>query len=229
MTAPSPSGRTYRRKAGFALLAIGLVSLSCGILFECFNVFTTDAEGYSLSEPHRIRTQACAYFIGVPSDPSPQDNALTKWVVAPEHSGKDLFVGWAWWSDAANYTRTFMVDGPKNWDWDYGPYSSVLRFTTDILANNGTRAPPPADQTFWLEQAVIRVGSGSPATIHYDLRWQPRSEMKALVILNLDGSGNVSANVRLGTRMRIFGWLPYLEIPLGVVLIAAGIVLARRR
>jgi hypothetical protein len=47
--------------------------------------------------------------------------------------------------------------------------------------------------------------------------------------MDLDGSKGVEADIQLGFKVPILGWLAYLLIPLGVLMCICGIFLVKRR
>jgi len=150
-------------------------------------------------------------------------------VVTSEGAGKELFVGWAWFVDVQNYTKHFKFATPKNWQWDYGSFSSTITVPDPVLYNNATPAPPPAGQTFWLAQTRAGGSGDRAGTVRFDIHWKPVDEMKALVLMNPDGSTGINAEVRFGTKVPDLAWLPEPLILLGAALLASGAVLARRK
>lgn len=104
-----------------------------------------------------------------------------------------------------------------------------MQVSDNIIYNNVTPAPSPADQTFWLAHTKTTGPPGNTAKLSWDIKWQPDSRLKALVIMNEDGAAGVSADIRFGTKIPILGWLPFPLILLGVVLMVAGAMLARRK
>jgi hypothetical protein len=211
------------------LLVVGAVLLVSGTYIGYLGAFTTDSEGYSLSDTSRVNTTACAYFLAFHADTNPDDTAIAKWVVTSGDPGKELFVGWAWLADIKNYTMHFKFGTPKNWQWDYGFFSSPITVPEPMLYNNETPAPPPASQTFWLAQTRAGGSDDREGTVRYDLHWTPADEMKALVVMNPDGSPGIDAVIRFGTKVPVLAWLPEPLILLGVVLLASGVLLARRK
>ena len=224
-----PRRRTMRRVAGLVLLIAGVVLLGSGSYVGYLIVSTTDSDGYSMSDPCDVNTTACAYLLAFHSDNDPGDTAVAKWVVTSEGTGKELFVGWAWFVDVQNYTKHFKFATPKNWQWDYGSFSSTITVPDPVLYNNATPAPPPAGQTFWLAQTRAGGSGDRAGTVRFDIHWKPVDEMKALVLMNPDGSTGINAEVRFGTKVPDLAWLPEPLILLGAALLASGAVLARRK
>lgn len=230
MASVPPAGRrTARRIAGVVIIILGAFFLVSGSVIGFLNVANTDSDGYSLSEPYKMKTTACAYFLAVLPSRDAGSTAIAKWVVTSTTPGNDLFIGWAWFSDVENYTRAFMFETPLHWSWDYDTYESTMQIPDGIIYNNFTPAPSPANQTFWLAHAKTTGPPGTTAKLSWDIKWQPETEKKALVIMNVDGAAGVSANIRFGTKIPILGWLPFPLILLGVVLMAAGAMLVRRK
>jgi len=74
----SPRRRTLRRVAGFVLLIVGVVLLGSGSYIGYLNAFTTDSDGYSMSDSCDVNATACAYFLAFRSDNDPGDTAVAK-------------------------------------------------------------------------------------------------------------------------------------------------------
>jgi len=53
--------------------------------------------------------------------------------------------------------------------------------------------------------------------------------MKMIVLMNADGSKEVNADLQLGFKVPILTWLPYILIPLGIVLSISGFALLSKR
>jgi hypothetical protein len=51
---------------------------------------------------------------------------------------------------------------------------------------------------------------------------------KYLIITNLDGSKSVTSDIYLGFKIPVFRWLPYVLIPLGIIIFVCGILLIKK-
>ena len=206
--------------AAILLVGLGVALLISGGAIAVMNQTTTDKEGYSLSTPYHVGTSSYAFLIGIDPDHDPADTALTKWVVTSTSPGKELFVGWAWINDSGPYLSGIQFEAPyPYWHWNYGPYSSTISIPTTKTWTGGAPSVLPTQENFWINSAQT---SGS-ATIHYDRDWDNSTlGAKSLVIMNIDGTSNVQADIQLGTKIPVFTWLPLVLIPLGIVLFIAG-------
>jgi hypothetical protein len=59
--------------------------------------------------------------------------------------------------------------------------------------------------------------------------WDETTGRNILVIMNADGSSNVDADIQLGFKVPLFGWLPYLLLALGIIMLVVGWFLFRYR
>ena len=133
-------------------------------------------------------------------------------------SDKPLFVGVGPAADVTAYLAGVNVERVD--DFDFAPF----RYRKTELP--GERAPdPPGDQTFWVAQAE---GGGEQR-----LSWDLRSGTYQVVVMNADGSPVVDVTGSIGVSI---SWIFPLAVGLlivGVLLLAAGILLivfgAKRR
>jgi hypothetical protein len=235
-------GTTKGRRAflfwGIILMLIGIISLLTGVFILIFNV-SADTEGYHGSNIYEIRTSTYAFEleIGALRMVTPyarlgmqlfgvNDIVQAKWVITPQDNSKELFSGFTTAVNGKNYISQMQTEGPPYWNW-HGPYDPQINIgTTSIFgpANIGPTALP-ATETFWLTSTH---GKGKQF-IEYSPVWDNQNDNKYLVIMNLDGSRNVKANIQLAFRIPIFARLSYWLIPIGILLNTAGIVLIRKR
>lgn len=114
MASVPPAGRrTARRIAGVVMLIIGITSLVSGAVIGFLNIARTDSEGYTMSDTYKMRTTTCAYYLAVLPSRDSDSTALAKWVVTSTAAGKDLFIGWGWFSDVAELHEIVHVRGPQ--------------------------------------------------------------------------------------------------------------------
>lgn len=227
-------------KKGKIILLIGIVLL---VLFGVSSILSgtvililnrgTDKDGYSLSDVYKVETSTYAFALWVsplriPSYLSwmnPDDIAQTKWVVNAVNPSKELFIGWAKAADGENYLNGFQFETPPSWHWSTTPYHPRMDIPSTVIHNEGAPSKPPTQENFWLKSAH----SSNSSTINWDPTWSPQTDKNILIIMNADGSGNVEADLQLGFKVPIFSWLPYLLIPLGVLMCIGGIFLIRLR
>jgi hypothetical protein len=233
-------GKTLLLIGGFLLISFGAASILGGAAILYFNQ-RTDKDGFALSDAYKVRSTACAFALWVkPIDWNNQffilplkwfnheDFVQTKWVVRAVNSSKELFVGWANATDGESYLErnTIAFETPStDWYWDTQPYYAGIEIYSTAIYNNGTPSRSPIEETFWLKSAH----SSNSSTINWDPVWEPPTSKNILIVMNLDGSRNVDADIQLGFKVPIFSWLPYLLIPLGALLSVSGFFLIRRR
>ncbi len=152
----------------------------------------------------------------------PKPNGLSTAV----DSGKQVFAGWTEASDGAAYVDQFRYETPdQGWHWWVDPYYAEIGVPSTKIVHQGAPARAPADESFWIESVV----TADTATIYWDPTWEQSAGMKMIVLMNADGSSGVNADLQLGFKVPILTWLPYLLIPLGILLCVVGYLLFRRR
>ena len=234
------SGKKRGKRGGILVLAgcivlvlLGAVLLFGGIALLAYNM-GTDADGYSQSSIYEVRssTYAFALWVGSSRFPSyltwmsPKDIGQAMWTVTSVESYKDLFVGWAEASDGENYLRDVMFETPPIWHWYVEAYYAGIEIPDSLNQNyGGEPTNPPSEETFWIES----VQSTKATKITWDAFWEPLDNRKILIIMNSDGTTNVNADIQLGFKVPIFGWLPFVFIPLGVLLCLVGVYVVRRK
>lgn len=214
------------------LLILGISSIVSGTVIVVLNR-GTDKDGYSLSDVYKVETSTHAFALWVNplripfylSWMNPEDIAQTKWVVKAVNSSKEIFVGWAKAADGDNYLNGFQYETLPSWHWSTWPYHASMDIPSTAIYNEGAPSKSPTQEAFWIESAH----SSNSSTLNWDPNWPSQAGRKILVVMNADGSNNVEADLQLGFKVPIFSWLPYLLIPLGIVMCLGGIFLIRRR
>jgi len=227
----------HRKKVAFIVAAVllsafGLIALVGGAYVLYLNN-GTDSEGYAISQPYQVQTSSSAFALwvapmhitGVFSWLGNTNIAATKWVVSTSNSGQEVFVGWAKASDVDSYLGGFSYESPQAWQWHTIPYAPEINIPSTTTYNQGSPAVPPAQERFWTKTATTT----NSTTIYWEPTWNTSEGMNVLVVMNGNGSSGVHANIQLGFKVPILGWLPYLLIPLGIVLLALGLLLVKKR
>jgi hypothetical protein len=214
------------------LLLLGVSSILGGTAILVLNR-GTDKDGYSLSDVYKVETSTYAFALWV--EPlrvsstigwmNHEDIAQTKWVVKAVNPSKEIFVGWAKAANGENYLNGIQYETPPSWHWSTSPYHASMNIPPTVIYNEGAPSKSPTLETFWLESAH----SSNTSTLNWDPNWPPQAGRNILIIMNADGSSNVEADLQLGFKVPIFGWLPYLLMPLGIIMCLGGIFLIRRR
>ena len=219
------------------LLLFGIVFTLLGAALLAFNM-GTDADGYSQSSVYEVRTDGYAFALWVAPSRfpsyltwmSPKDIGQTMWTVEPVDSSKELFVGWAEAVDGQNYLeKGIRFSTPPVWHWTVAPYYAEIEIPPSLAYNQEAPSRSPEEETFWIETAQ----SSGTSKITWDAFWkglENRTEnRKILIIMNADGSRNVEADIRLGFKVPIFSWLPFVLIPVGVIFCLIGIFVIKRK
>jgi hypothetical protein len=236
---PIPINKVGKKKrvliilVSILLFIIGAAALLGGAAVLYFNM-GTDNEGYALSEKYEIKTSANAFALWV----APlritgsfswlgYDNiAATKWVVTASEPGQEIFAGWAKASNIEPYVSKFSYESPDFfWSWRTIPYAPEIDIPSTSILNQGNPARPPAQEGFWLKTATTT----NSTAIYWDPIWDSNKGMNVIVIMNSDASSGINADIQLGYKVPILTWLPYLLIPLGIILLVFGLLLFKRR
>jgi hypothetical protein len=235
----SPIYKAGRRRkvifvlASILLMAFGLIALVGGAAVAYLNM-GTDSEGYALSEKYQIETSSNAFALwvapmritGIFSALGSSNIAATKWVVTATEPSKEIFVGWAKASDVESYLGKFSYETPdKGWHWLTSPYAPEIEVPSTAIHNQGPPARPPIEESFW----TTTTTTTNSAEIKWDPVWDSTKGMNVIVVMNADGSSAVKADIQLGFKVPILSWLPYLLLPIGILLLVLGLFLFKRR
>ena len=214
------------------LLLFGALLIFGGAALLAYNM-GTDADGYSQSSIYEVRSDSYAFALWVGSSrfPSyltgmnPKDIGQAMWTVEPVNSNETLFVGWSEAADGENYLDGMMFSTPPVWRWYVEAYYAGIEIPPISTHNQGEPTGLPAEETFWIETAQ----STETSKITWDAFWEPLENRKMLIIMNADGSRNVEADIQLGFKVPIFGWLAFVLIPVGVIFCLIGVLVIRQK
>jgi hypothetical protein len=237
-TAKTLVGNVKRKRllptiVGLLLIILGIVAIAGGAAVLYYNT-GTDAEGYAISPVYEVRSSANAFVLWVAPLQSTgsfgwlgDDNvAETKWVVSTVDTGRQVFAGWTKASDGTTYIDQFRYETPdQGWHWYVDPYYAEIGVPSTKIVHQGAPARAPANESFWIDSVV----TSDTSTVYWDPTWEQSAGMKMIVLMNADGSSGVNANLQLGFKVPILTWLPYLLVPLGILLCLGGYLLFRRR
>ena len=149
------------------------------------------------------------------------DADIAEVLVRATNPGGDLFIGIGPEADVDRYLAGVATSQIEEVRFD--------PFSVEYEETPGTGVPgPPAQQTFW---AAASEGSGTR-----EITWAPSSGDWTVVVMNADGSPQVTADLQAGVRSGLFGtaawWLLLGAVVLflgGIALILAGILTGRNR
>ncbi len=203
------------------LLILEITAVLCGATVLYLNA-QTDAEGYTINPVYQVRSSASAFVLWVAplrTDTfgwiGEENIAQTKWTIKAVDSGKEVFAGWATSDDIATYVTHFSYEtADPEWDWYTHAYYAKIDVPSTKILNQGNPAQPPSAEGFWIKSAT----TFNEATIYWDLTWEQSQGMKVIILMNADGSIGINTDLQLGLKVPILTWLPYLLIPLGLIL-----------
>ena len=200
------------------LIIFGAISTIAGGVFMYLNA-GNDSEGYALSNTYTINTSANAFGLLVAS---PSSGAQLKWVIHSLNS-KEVFAGWGAESVLGSYSNQYKFATPiYGWNYHASYYASIKITSVEIINQDKPAMPRP------LAGMLINQGTSADSTTLYCTRIDEADSMGAIIVMNADGSNGVNATIQLGSKIAVYGWLPYLLIPMGVVLIIIGMLLFKR-
>jgi len=182
---------------------------------------TTDDDGYVMSDVHEVRSDTCSYFLVFLPDRSGGIDLEHKWVVEPI-GGKDLLIGWMWFSDIDKITTNRSYETPPSWQRDYRVISQSIDISDGIAYNVGLSGiAPNGNEPFWLWTEGTE--NGGKLVIDMDLKWEPKDARQTMVFMNKDGSEGVSVDISYGTRFPLLTKVPIPLMAGGIVLILLGV------
>ncbi len=215
--------KKFKLILGIILVIIGSLNLIGGGMGFFLNMNNSDPDGYHLSDVYEIRSNSCAFLLTHLPTRSDLPAPRTQWTVEPVNSEKELFVGWGTHTDVSLYTSGYPFETPLEWEWYYSPYSSTVDIPKTIIWNqNASNITPPGSEKFWMDNIT---SNDSIIQMRWDPRWEPETFLKTLVIMNSDGSKNISADISFGSRIPLFQTLPYPLFLLGIILIIVGLAM----
>jgi hypothetical protein len=218
---------------GILVLILGVSAVVCGVGLVALNL-GTDENGFALSNVYEVRSSACAFVLFVSPAEIPSslswlgtENIVeTKWKVeAVGASSGEIFVGWAEEADGWVYVNGFQFETPPSWNWYLWPYSPEIIVPTSNVYGTGDPDRHPDLESFWL----VSESSGDVVELEWDATWDIEEGRKVLIIMNSEGSNDVEADVQLGFKVPMFGWLPYAFIVSGVVVVLFVVFVFRRK
>ena len=207
------AGRVVSVVVGSILGITSLAVLTAGTGFLVADNAWRDDAGYVTSAERHVTSSG--YAVTMPSvriDTAPGATMLPRRLVGDVRlrvtaAGDDsVFVGIASSSAVARYLGDVARTVPDA-GWARGRETSGVAPTA-----------PPTDLTFW-DASVVGTGT-------QDLFWTPRPGDWAVVLMNADGSADVSAQVSVGAQLPWLGTVGVAVLIAGLILLAGGVSLA---
>jgi hypothetical protein len=176
-----------------------------------------DASGYFVTHTHHYQTSSYAFStesLNVGGVTGSLEASLVRFRITAtsNDAAKPLFVGIASTKDVNRYLAPVAHDELR--DIKFDPFKINYRH----LGTGAPRALPSA-QNFWQTRAS---GTGAQT-----ISWPVKKGHWSAVVMNADGSRNVSVDAQLAARLSGAWWFVVAFIALGAVSLAGGIALLR--
>ena len=210
-------------RGGGALLIVGVVLAFIGIWLlvvggrALWAVQGRDADGFYTTSMEQLTTDSFALssppeFSGAGPDVLYARDLLGDVrISAVSSTGTSLFIGIGPADDVAAYLDGVGHDEVR--DIEVSPFA--VEYETHP---GGAPAEPPTDQTFW---ATSASGAGTQ-TLDAEI---PAGDW-SVVIMNADGSADVSAELQVGATLPIITWITFGALAAGCLLLFVGIILS---
>lgn len=220
-TAPTtqPFGRGRALQLVFGSIALlAALALIGGAIAAIVGLETNrDATGYLVTHRHHYQTSAYAlstetFHVGGVTGALEAGLVRLRITATSEVAAKPLFIGIAHTRDADSYLARVEHDELR--DINFDPFKIDYR-------RIGTGAPKvlPASQGFWHARAT---GTGAQT-----ISWPVKKGQWTAVVMNADGSRNVSVDARLAARISGVWWFVSAGFVLGALSLVGGIALVR--
>jgi hypothetical protein len=197
------------------LVALALIGGAIAGVFGLEN--NRDATGYFVTHTHHYQTSSYALStesLNVGSVTGALETSLLRLRITArsDDAARSLFIGIARTGDVARYLARVQHDELR--DINFDPFKVDYR-------RIGTGAPRalPATQRIWQTRAS---GTGTQT-----ISWPVKKGQWSAVVMNADGSRNVSVNAQLAARLSGAWWFVAVFLALGALSLAGGIALVR--
>ncbi len=202
------AGKVFAIIGGGFLLLIALGFMAGGGAMLWGQSAFTDQDGYMITTPARFNVASYAVVqddidihmgSGWMMSPTNRDIVSFK-VTATSNTDAPIFVGIATRQSAQNYLNGVNVDRIVSYSWTP---SNIVDDDTPVYQTitGGAPSTPPTTQSFWVAQSS---GAGKQT-----ITWTPTTGEYWIVVMNADGSKVVDADVQVGARVTILGWVGY--------------------
>jgi hypothetical protein len=209
--------RVGRLVLGSFLAFVGL-ALGGGVVAAIYGLENnTDSAGYYVTHVHHYETSSYAlstetFSIGGVSGVLAAGLARVRLTVTSNEASKPIFVGIASTRNVNDYLNQVSHDELRDINLD--------PFTIDYhRLGAGAPTSPPGEQTFWQAQAT---GSGTQT-----VSWPVATGLWSAVVMNADGTGNVSVDAQVAARLSGAWWIVGVLIALSLLFLVGGGALIR--
>jgi hypothetical protein len=209
--------RVVRLVLGSLALLAALVLIGSAIAGIVGLETNRDATGYVTTHTHHYRTSSYALSsesLNVGGVTGFLEASLVRLRIAAtnDHPAKPLFIGIAHTDDVNRYLADVKHDELR--DIKFDPFTIHYR-------RLGVGAPkvPPSAQSFWQTRAS---GNGTQT-----ISWPVKKGQWTAVVMNADGSPNVSVHAQLAARLAGAWWFVAAFIALAALSLLCGIALVR--
>jgi hypothetical protein len=180
-----------------------------------------DSSGYFTTATHELSSSSYA----ISSESVDVDGDVPGWfgdrfatARIQATSAQPVFIGIAPTSDVERYLAGIQHD--QITDFDADPFSATYR-----RVEGSAQPAPPTEQGFWRVEAS---GSGTQT-----ITWPLEEGEWSAVVMNADGSRDVTVDARFGARVSSLVWVAIAFLVIGGLILAGGATLiyfgARRR
>jgi hypothetical protein len=210
-------GRVIRLVFGSLGLLVGLALIGGAIAGVVGLENNRDASGYFVTHTHHYQTSSYALStesLNVGGVTGALETSLLRLRITAtsNDAAKPLFIGIARTQDVARYLARVQHDELR--DINFEPFKVDYR-------RIGTSAPSalPSTRDFWQTRAS---GTGTQT-----ISWPVKKGQWSAVVMNANGSRNISVNAQLAARLAGAWWFVAAFIALGALSLAGGIALVR--
>jgi hypothetical protein len=199
----------------FLLLALALFGGAIAGIVGLEN--NRDATGYFVTHTHHYRTSSYAlstetWDVGSVTGALEASLLRLRITATSDNTAEPLFIGIARTEDVAGYLASVEHDELR--DITFDPFKIDYR-----RVGTGAPASRPATKSFWQAHAS---GTGTQT-----ISWPVKSGQWSAVVMNADGSRNVSVDAQIAARLSGAWWFVAGFILLGALALVGGIALVR--
>lgn len=219
---PAPAPTVERRRVvrlvlGTLALLAALALIGSAVAAIVGLEANRDATGYFATHTHRYRTSSYALStessnVGGVTGALESGLLRLRITATSNDAAKPLFIGIAHTGDVDRYLARVEHDELR--DITFDPFKIDYR-----RLGSGAPTALPAAQSFWQAHAS---GTGTQA-----ISWPVKTGRWSAVVMNADGSRNVTVDARLAARLSGAWWFVVAFVALGALSLVGGVALIR--